>query len=271
MFLAESHLHTDFSPDCRVPMAEMAAAAAEKGAAYVCFTDHIEDCSVGDPTSRPLYFFDRWEERAAAHAALRERYAGRMDVALGAEIDSINHRPERAKPLWERPDLDFIIGSIHGLADTDDFYLIPYDSLETCLSLTERYFREYAELGRAGCCDVLGHLGYTKRYMARAGFRFDIMQFEPLIRDVFRVIIPKGIGIEVNTSGLRDALGEFIPTPEVLKLYREMGGEIVTLGSDAHTTDGVCAGIEDAQALLRSLGYRYFTVFHKHKPDFIKL
>ena len=271
MFLAECHTHTKYSPDAKHSVADMAKAAYDAGATYICFTDHVDDCAVNDPVTYYVAPFAGWDERAADIARVQEEYAGRMEIRIGAEVGSGSHMPDVAERIYNDRGLDFVIGSLHSLRDEDDFYRIEYTSLDQCLDLTEKYFREMTELAETGLCDVLGHIGLPKRYMKQQGFSFDVMLFEDYIREIYSVIIPKGIGIELNTSGMRDILQQPIPQFEAIKLYREMGGEIITVGSDSHTPDVVCAGIRDGYELMREAGFEYVTVFREHKPFFEKI
>jgi len=146
MFLADCHMHTTFSPDADSTMSEMAKASADHGASHICFTDHIDDCSINDPVSIHNCIFEQWEERAAEFARVREEYEGKMEICLGGEVSSVNHLPGRAKELYENYGFDFVIGSLHSLCDTDDFYFMHYSSYDQCEDLNERYFKEYIDI-----------------------------------------------------------------------------------------------------------------------------
>lgn len=270
--LADYHMHClPYSPDAQVSMAELFRGAYERGMTHVCLTSHMENC-VQDPTFEGQFPpFQEWDQLFAEFEAAKREFAGKMDLRLGAEIGAPHYLPEEGKKLYDHEGLDFVIGSIHNLRGAPDFYFYQYPSFEAVRPDVETYLDEYLELAGAGLCDVLGHIGYMQRYMARQGTGFDIMIYEDRLRAIFRRCIDRGVGIEVNTSGLRDTLRDFIPQPAALKLYRDMGGEIVTAGSDAHSAAGAGQGIREAYALLESLGFRYVCLFKDHKPEFVRI
>ena len=122
--------------------------------------------------------------------------------------------------------------------------------------------------------DVIAHIGYTRRYMMKAGFdvRADMASFGDELDLLLRTAVENGTGIEVNTSGLRNALiGETIPGFDVVRRYRELGGEIITLGSDAHMVSDAGGGLREGLELIRNAGFRYITGFKNRKPEFIRI
>ena len=153
-----------------------------------------------------------------------------------------------------------------------DFYHIPYASEAECDRWNRKYLAELRELAAVDFYDVMAHIGYTSRYMHRRGFSSAITpeEYREELEDIFRTLIQGGRGIEVNVSGLREGHTTY-PTAPVLSLYRELGGEIITVGSDAH--DGAAAGVavREGFELLESLGFRYVARFTKRKPEFIRI
>jgi histidinol-phosphatase (PHP family) len=133
------------------------------------------------------------------------------------------------------------------------------------------YLDEYIELTRLGSFDVLGHIGYPLRYMRTIGFDISLEPFTEKLSVLFKELMLKGKGIELNTSGLRKWLNEPLPAPFILRLYRELGGEIITLGSDAHRPEDTGADIRKCLILLKELGYKYYCVYSQRKPEFIKI
>jgi histidinol-phosphatase (PHP family) len=194
-----------------------------------------------------------------------------LKIQLGLELGEGNHHPEAAKKVYGTPGTDFIIGSVHALRGLPDFYLMEYKSEEHCAELNRKYLEEYLELSRLGTFDVLGHVGYTSRYMFNAGFKTSLLPFMDMVEELFKIVIAAGKGIEVNTAGLRNPVGEFAPVPEILALYRRLGGEILTVGSDAHYPEHAGNGVREAYELIRQCGFKYISVFRQHKPEFVKL
>ena len=271
MFLIDQHIHSACSPDSETPMRDMAVAAREHGISAVCFTDHLDmdDYVTGTLSEK---WRTSWPDIRETGLALMADPPEGIEIHVGMELGEANHDPERARAYTEAPELDFVIGSLHNLKDTTDFYYIDYQSEEECRNLNALYLAELRQLAELDFFDVVGHIGYTTRYMRRKGFYTSITAGEhrEVLTEIFRLLIRKGQGIEVNCSGIR-AGGESFPNASVLGLYRELGGEIITVGSDAHNTADAGIGIREGYELLQSLGYRYVAQFKKRKPIFLPL
>jgi histidinol-phosphatase (PHP family) len=267
MYKADYHTHSSFSPDGEPTIGEMCEAALSAGLQELCVTDH---CEVNGWNGKPYDFMD--DRYFAELSRAKERYNGRLTLLAGREIGQATQNKTLAAELASDGRLDFVIGSLHNLTGYEDFYFLEYPDISCCKSLAERYFTELRELILLGGFDVLGHLSYPLRYIrGRAGLEFDFSGYASEIADIYRLLINSGKGIEVNTSGLRQPLGQTMPAFDLVKLYRECGGEIVTVGSDAHKAEDIGAGIEEGQDLLRAAGFECFTVFRERKPSFIKL
>lgn len=271
--LADYHTHClPYSPDADASMLQMALAAARRGVTHMCFTNHIENCC-----QTPLYPdqfppFHDWDGLLQEFSSVRDELRGKLELRLGCEIGSPHYLPEEGQSVYGQPIFDFAIGSVHNLRSKRDFYFLTYpEDFEDFRPEVEEYLDENIALARSGLCDVIGHIGYMRRYMARQGKGFDLMLFEDRLRELFTTCVQRGVGIEVNCSGLSDALRDFIPGPEVLRLYRSLGGEIITCGTDAHDPDRVGAGIGEAYELLRSLGFKYVCLYKDHRPEFVRI
>lgn len=264
MYLADYHTHTTCSPDARNTMTEMAAAAAAAGLQEICFTDHVEplkwNCTVpkaGDHDWAPL-------KRAFAEAcsAAPESVQLRLGIEIGDaiwNIDWVERQLERA------PELDFIIGSVHSLPPPADCNLAlfpPADETEARAGLSD-YLDSVERMVRWGKFQVVGHLTLPLRYLnERRGFHLTFDGFEDRLEAILRLVVEQGLGIEVNTNHGNTPL----PDEKWLRMYRALGGEIITLGSDAHRTDGVGCAIREGQALLRACGFRRFCTFDRRQP-----
>lgn len=264
MYLADYHTHTTCSPDARNTMTEMAAAAAAAGLQEICFTDHVEplewNCTVpkaGDHDWAPL-------KRAFAEAcsAAPESVQLRLGIEIGDaiwNIDWVERQLERA------PELDFIIGSVHSLPPPADCNLAlfpPADETEARAGLAD-YLDSVERMVRWGKFQVVGHLTLPLRYLnERRGFHLTFDGFEDRLEAILRLVVEQGLGIEVNTNHGNTPL----PDEKWLRMYRALGGEIITLGSDAHRTDGVGCAIREGQALLRTCGFRRFCTFDRRQP-----
>ncbi len=273
MNLYDCHIHSTCSEDGYNTMSEMALASFKKGVSYICFTDHcdLDDCVIGKPRA------DSYSHREKTLEMYKKVCADApegLSVRLGMELGEGSHDPRRAAEIASSPELDFVLGSLHNLKDTKDFYELRYESHAQCMSLMDTYADELIELAGMDFFDTMAHIGYTIRYMRRDGFdvSFDMSTFGDKIEHLLKTLIQRGKGIEINCSGFRmEKIGGPTPTVDVLRLYRQLGGEIITIGSDAHSTRLAGEGLLQGFDILRELGYKYITVFEQRKPKFIKL
>lgn len=264
MYLADYHIHSLCSPDGQDSMPLLAGAAAAAGLDEICFTDHFDTLDLhGNPS--PKFEFSPIR---AQYAEAQAHYGGRIALRLGMELGGAVRDPVRAQTAAAVPELDFVIGSIHNDKSGEDYYNLNYTSKKQCMEIIGNYLSELLELTRLGAFDVLGHVTYPLRYMnGRDGLEMSFLPYSDRLREIFTLAVRSGRGIELNTNRGNAPL----PDLEVLKLYRECGGEIITLGSDAHTTHHVGLGIPEGRELLREAGFRYFTVYEKRRPKMIKL
>ena len=266
MYLADYHTHTQFSPDAHDPMTVMAQAALDAGMDEICFTDHVEPLTWGSNELRPPY---DWSALTADFANVQAALGDRIHLRLGMEMGDAQKAPAHMKKLLEdAPQFDFIIGSVHllsrkyGGADLYDY--MPATAAEAQEALGD-YLEEALALAKLGGFTVMGHLTLPLRYInEHHGEHMTFRRHMDRVEEIFRAIIPQGVGIECNTNRGNEPL----PGEEILRLYRSLGGEIITLGSDAHRPEDVGCFIRQRQELLRTCGFRYFTTFEQGKPLF---
>ncbi len=272
MFLTDYHIHSICSVDGHNTMLEMALASHSKGVKMLCFTDHCEiDTQTGEPD--PNSYAHR-EKTIKMYEETLDRAPAGMAILLGMELGEGNHDIPRAKQIAASPELDFVLGSIHNLKGKLDFFDSKFRDEASCQKLIDEYMDELVELSTVDCYDVMAHLGYPVRYTRKAGFNVEISvkTYGEKLAQIFKNLIERGKGIEINCAGFRNPLvGGAIPTVDVIKLYKDMGGEIITVGSDAHKVDQAGTGIREGFDILHDLGYKYVTVFEKRKPRFIAI
>ena len=210
----------------------------------------------------------------AAYAAEYERIRGMTDfpVNFGIEIGLRPECAERTKQMAESYPFDFIIGSSHITAGKDMAYDSSFFRGRTRKEAYMVYFNEVLEnIKTYDIFDVYGHLDYVVRYGGYPQKKLDYAEFSDILDEIFRALIRRDKGIEINTSGIRYGLGTFCPNRELLKRYLELGGKIITLGSDAHRADDLAADFGDAVELLKGLGVKELAVFRKRQPEWISL
>ena len=268
MYLADYHVHSSCSPDGHVTMAELAREGIARGLDEICFTDHVDTIQWGTTQLRTDSF--DWAKAQQQYADAVAQYGQRIKLKLGAELGEAYLSFDCAARLMQDvPPLDFIIGSVHMTRDENgwfDLFYIDGDRDDAYYhAVIDAYLEEELKLARWGQFSVLGHLTLPVRCINE--MRHKAISFQPhmaQIEEILRTIIPKGIGIECNTNRGNTPL----PDADILKLYRSLGGEIITLGSDAHVTNHLGCAIPARQELLRDCGFRYFTTFDRMKPSF---
>ena len=202
---------------------------------------------------------------------LKERFPF---LLCGIELGQPLQAPEAAAEITAWKELDFIIGSQHMNRECADFYWLKYDGMSDgeISSLLEDYYAQVLEMCRFADFDVLGHLTYPLRYIVGDfGRSYDAEHFEEAVREIFKALISRGKGIEINTSGLRQKINSTMPPLEYVKLYRELGGEILTIGSDSHRTADLGSGVETGAELAKAAGFKRIAYFEARKPLFIEI
>lgn len=281
MNLIDCHTHTQFSVDSEADINECVERAAELGLSAYAITDHCE-CNrwyseehyPDEDTYRYFDFGRDFENSVSAVTRLKEQFEGRLNLICGVEMGQATQDLEIAEKIISDSRLDFVIGSMHQLPKTEDFALIDYTgySEDDIYNLLERYFTEIYKLCVWGKFDVLGHLTYTLRYIkGNFGFNADISRYDEIIAESFRVLAQNGKGIEINTSGLRQGFGDTFPDLRYVKLYRELGGEIISIGSDAHTPEDIGKGVAQGAEIAKLAGFTHLCYFKQRKPVFIKI
>lgn len=283
--LVDLHTHTSFSPDAQSSPEKMIERAIELGLAAYAVTDHC-DCNFWFPVEH--YFSDISKandvmmygsgEYSAnsikAQQELKEKYEGRINFLCGLELGQPLQNLEKAEETVSRPELDFIIGSHHQNRGQEDFYYLEYNKMDCSQihALLDSCFNETLEMCKWGKFDVLGHLTYPLRYIVgEYGIEIDMKRYKEIIREIFCTLIQNGKGIEINTSGLRQKYSKTFPTFEYVRMYRELGGEIITLGSDAHCAADIGKGIIEGAELAKQAGFKYIAYFKNRKPEFLTL
>lgn len=279
--LIDCHTHTQFSVDSDADIISMIERARELELDAYAVTDHCE-CNrwygeehyADEDTYRYFDFGKDFENSVSAVTKLKEKYDGQLNLICGVEMGQAAQEPEIAEKIVNDSRVDFVIASVHQLPKTEDFAFIDYTQYDYdgIKRLMERYFTEIHKLCQWGKFDILAHLTYVLRYVeGHFKIKVDMKPYDPIIEEIFKTLIYAGKGIEINTSGLRQSYGNSFPSPEYVKLYKELGGEILSLGSDAHCVEDLGKGIKEGAETARKAGFKYITYYKNRKPNFIKL
>lgn len=266
------HTHTSLSFDGESGAEDMVKRAVSLGMKHYAITDHVEINLFRDKSLYPdkeTTIENAVREASALIPALKERYADKIELLYGAELGQSVHDPALAEKVLAENPYDFIIGSCHMLRGYDDFYFLDYKRNDP-QKLMGLYFRELLETAETADFDVLGHLTYPLRYIYKQGGEVDMEKFGGVIDEIFRALIKNGKGIEINTSDVGGRLG-IVPELTLVKRYRELGGEILTIGSDAHRTSDLGKGIAEGVAAAKEAGFGKIAIYKKRKPGFIDI
>ena len=279
--LADYHVHTQYSDDSDYPMEEVVQDALRLGLDALCFTDHVDygvkrdwddprgvlyrPGGPGEPAQIPLANVD-YPRYTAEYAVLEETYRSRIDLKLGMEFGMQVHTIPQFQALFGRYPFDFIILSVHQVEDKE-FWTQDFQRGRTQEEYQQRYYEEILELVRQyHDYSVLGHLDLLGRYDLAGPYPFE--RLRPVLTEILRTVIADGKGIEVNTSCYRYGLPDLTPSRQILRLYRELGGTILTLGSDSHKKEHLGARLAQTQRELRRLGFTRFCTYERMKPVF---
>ena len=264
----DQHIHSSFSYDAErgITLSKILETAMAKGLAGVAITDHLDPIW---PDEEDPSFLDVPAYETALNEA-ESLYADKIRFARGIELGFL---PGEALAICEDVvsayPYDFVIGSVHNSATApiekpvfqegrsrhdsiDDYYSLIIDSI--------RVYKNY---------DILGHINCIDRYTD--GFAEED-EYMPYADEIMKILVADGKGLEINTSSFRYNIGaRGTPTPAILARFKELGGEIITIGSDAHCIPHIGTYIEYGERMLLAAGFKYLAVFSKRQPDFIKL
>ncbi|MGN0291333.1 MAG: histidinol-phosphatase HisJ family protein [Lachnospiraceae bacterium] len=265
--LWDTHMHTRYSGDSDARPEDMINAAMNLGLDGICITDHMD---YDYPNDAELFLFDVGMQQEEL-SALKEKYKDRFLVLLGIELGLQPQVAEQNRQLLASYDFDFVIGSSHVVHGFDPYYKEYYEGKTEHEAYLE-YFESILEnISVFEDFDVYGHIDYVVRYGPNKNVDYSYQKYADVIDEIFIQLIQKGKGIELNTAGLKYGLGHPHPTEAALKRYRELGGEILTLGSDGHKPEHIAYDFKKVPKILSDAGFRYYTVFENRKPIMKKL
>lgn len=271
---ADYHVHTSYSDDSVYRMEDVVKDAIKSGLDEICFTDHVDygvkwDWDSGHTieyrNNEPLANVD-YPEYMKEILEMQRRYGDKIGIRTGLEFGIQTHTIPKYRELFQRYPFDFIILSIHQVEDKE-FWTQDFQRGKTQQEYNEKYYEEMLAVVREyKDYSVLGHMDLIARYDEKGVYPFE--KIKPIVEEILRIVIADGKGIEVNTSSYRYGLSDTTPSAEILKLYRELGGTIITIGSDSHKPEHLGAYIEETKEMLKKAGYTQFCTYEKMSPIF---
>ncbi len=260
------HMHSCYSHDSNTPMTRQAERAVKLGLDEICFTDHVDfygvDLFGGDAADKDYSgYFSEIEQ-------LREKFRGKLTVRAGHEFGLQSHTTAHYEALYAkyRDKYDFILLSVHEINDLG-LWGHDYQHGKTQAEYTRGYYEEILRIMQSyHDYSVLAHLDLITRYERENPYPFEGVR--DLVREILTRAIDEGKGIELNTSSWRYGLRDTTPCREILELYHELGGEVLTLGSDAHNPEYLADHMDTARNILKGIGFTKFCTFEKMRPIF---
>ena len=258
----DNHVHTHFSMDSKEVMENVIKRAVNIGVKYLTFTDHLEY-----EDGKFTLDLNKYVETIYYYS---EKYKKDINLLTGIEIGYESNIKNKIDDIINKYPFDFVLCSTHSV----DGKKIYKDDFFNGLNQKEAYNKYYQSIidttKEFKSFDVYGHLDYIIRYgnyCTKALYD----DYKDILDEVLKSIINIGKGIEVNTSGYRYNLDTVHPNINVLKRYKELGGEILTIGSDAHKAIDICSGFDRTYEMLDYLGFKYVCLFEERKPKFVKV
>lgn len=260
--IVDLHTHTDHSFDGHYPVCELCDEAINRGIKTIAFTDHLE---------MDVFYKDNFDKTVAEAfediSKAKELYKGRLEVLTGAEFGEAVYDKAVSEDILGKYDFDFVIGAIHNLPHKDDFYYMNFEGDMDFYPLLDEYFDLELEMVRWAKFDTLAHLTYPLRYIiGNYGRSVDMSRYSEIIDEILTTLIHNKTALELNTAGYRQPIGIPSPDESIIRRYKELGGELLTFGSDAHYTEHLGADIGRGYELALKCGFDKMTVYRKREP-----
>jgi histidinol-phosphatase (PHP family) len=267
MILWDTHMHSQFSGDSNAPQEDMVVSAIGKNLSGMCFTDHLD---IDHPDDPELFLLDL-PNYSSSVDALRTKYHDTFPILMGIELGLQPHLAAIHDEIISQYPFDFVIGSSHVVHGVDPYHPPYYEGRSDRESFDEYFTSILENISAFNNFDVYGHLDYVVRYAPDRDANYSYRNHCDIIDEILKHLIEHGHGIEINTAGFRCGLDHPNPTEDIIRRYRELGGEIITVGADAHEPAHVGYAFDKVCGILKASGFKYFTVFEKRKPRFIQL
>lgn len=263
----DTHLHTSFSGDSDARPSDMAEQACRLGLKGICITDHLDPDYPDEPE---LFMLDLPAYDVQVHR-LAESFCGRLPIRFGLEFGLQPHLGEYLHRTAQQFPFDFIIGSSHVVNGMDPYYPAYYEGRSERDAYMEYFESILKNLQTCRDFDVYGHIDYVVRYGPDRNTNYSYREYSDILDEILCELIHLGKGIEINTAGFKYGLGHPNPEEDIIRRYRELGGEIITIGADGHSPDTIAWDFARVPDILKSCGFRYYTVFQNRQPEFIPL
>ena len=263
------HMHMEASEDSDASIGAMCAAAVKQGLSAIAVTDHVE---------MTLFRENGYDKTAEASWSAAEQAAvdwrGKLKVIRGIELGQPLYDLPTAEAVLAAHPYDFILGAQHKLGsheDDIDYYFYDYDKHDVREAM-DLYFDAVHKLVAWGKFHSLAHLTYPFRYIPIGKSPKGYGLWQDKIDCILRLLAEKGLALEINTSGLRNPnLRCTHPDLPIVRRFRELGGERITVGADAHRPEDVGAHIREGLKIAMEAGFQYTAAYLGGEPDMVKI
>ena len=268
---SDFHMHSSFSTDSDAEMKAMVEGAISQGLQRICFTEHQDH----DYPYNSEFPEGSWMLNIDSYLyellMMREEYRGKISINFGIEIGLQPSCVRKNYITSTSQDFDFIIASVH-VVNGWDTYAHQYFEGKSDREAMEEYFKyQLDNIQMFNNFDVLGHMDYIVRTVPGGEAAYSWLDYQDYIDAILKHIIAKEKGIEINTSALKKGFSNPNPHRDIIKRYKELGGEIITVGSDAHEPGHIAAKFDVAAEILKDCGFNYITVFEKRMANFERI
>lgn len=256
------HIHTRFSADSQENERECVKKAIEMGLDEICFTDH-QDINYPN-TSFDLNVDDYFK----AMKQLQEEFKDQINIKIGVEIGLNRKYEKEINEFINRYPFDYVIGSIHAIGDEEFYEPALFFKDKTKQQAHLEFFKETLECVKTfDCFNCLGHLDYISRYGPYQNSLVDHQLYQEIIDEIFKVLIQKNKGIEINTSGFKLLKDNGFPNFKQVQRYYDLNGRIITIGTDSHEYNRVGENVEVVLSHLEKIGFKEISTFSQRRLD----
>ncbi len=264
---ADYHMHSEHSGDSTAPMRDMIESAIQRGFTEICFTEHM-DLDYPDGPDNPAGLF---EIDADAYRKdflkCKEEYEGKISLHFGIELGLQPQITRENAEFLNKYPFEFVIGSNHLCHHEDPYYPSFYEGRSYDDSVRDFFECTLENIKCFHDFDVLGHLDYIVRYIPGT-YDYNFQKFSDIIDEILKILVSENKGLDVNTKSFQSGMNEPNPCSGILTRFHELGGRIITFGSDAHKPEHVGYDFERARQTALNAGFKSYCTFKDRKPVF---
>ena len=271
MIKADIHVHTSFSSDCNEPMENQIKSAISKGLTILCITEHMDFDFPKSSIEDGCDFILDTPKYYDSYKTLKDKYQGKITLLFGVELGLQPHLYNTLSEYINTYPFDYIIGSEHITNKKDPYYASFYEGRSEYDAYCEYFEDICTNIDTFSDFNTLGHLDYVVRYGPNKNKDYSYSKYSDYIDEILKRLITKGIALEINTGGYKSGLNSPNPCKDIVLRYKELGGELITIGSDSHDSGRIAADFDKVEALLTDCGIKYYSYFVNRKPLMIHL